>query len=324
MSPSTVSQALNNKGFLRPETRMKVREAARQMGYFLPDDPFGINPIISGRPIRALFAGADDVPSRVGTFAAKVLEGALQVLEPYHTTLVWAGDKDVEQSLPNLIGTLVIGGLVSDELAAKLESADTPAVIVGSHVATSRKLGAVEVDAQLGVRMAVDHLVSLGHRNIGLLNGSPKTRTSDQKLTGFVRACYDHRLNCENVWPVDFPWDIDYSISAIRLLFARALRGITALVCAYEALAVAALRVCEEVGIRVPDELSIVAYHDEGMSECTRPRLTSLSLPLLQMGRLAATHLVVACENNDLTGARIVLSPSLTMRESTGPCPREA
>jgi len=326
MSPSTVSQALNNKGFLRPETRLKVRQTARRMGYFLPDDPFGINPVISGRPIRVVFAGAGAVPGedKLGTFAEQVLEGARQVLAPYHTSLVWACDRDVGDAPPYLVGNLVIGGTVSDELAAALEAAEAPSVIVGTHVATSRRLGAVEVDAELGVRMAVHHLVSLGHRNIGFLNGPPKTRTSDQKLTGFVRACYDHRLDVDRVWAVDYPWDVEYSVTAVRTLFDGALRGVTALVCAYEPLAVAVLRVCREAGISVPGELSVVAYQDEGLSEHTRPRLTSVSLPVVQMGRLAATHLVVACENSDLTGARIVLPPSLSVRDSTGPCPRIA
>lgn len=322
MSPSTVSQALNNKGLLRRETRMKVRETARQMGYFLRDDPFGINPVISGRPIRVLFAGSSEVPRRdeIGPFASKVLEGALQVLAPYHTELLWSSDRDADTVPADLIGTIVIGGSVSDQLAASLESTNLPSVIVGSHVASSRRLGAVETDAQLGIRMAIDHLVGLGHRHIGLLNGSPLTRTSDQKLTGFVRACYDYRLRTESTWSIDHPWDVKHAVSVIRPLFAHAFRHITALVCAYESLAIAVLQICQEVGMSVPHDLSVIAYHDEGRAESTRPRLTTVSLPILQMGRLAATHLVVAGENKDLTGSRIVLPPCLAVRESTGPC----
>ena len=323
MSPSTVSQALSGKGKLRWETRKRIRAAARELGYYLPDDPFGINPVISGRPIRIVFGGQSQVPDaqNIGSFAAKVLEGVQAVLSSYRTHLVWGCDADAGVLLPGLIGNLVIGGAVSNGLVQALEATHLPAVIVGCHVEPCSSLGAVETDAIQGIRMAVGYLYELGHRKIGLLNGSASTRTSDQKLTGFLRACHDFGLSSSCVASVDPPWSFDHALPVARSLLAGPWSDVTAVIAAYETLAAAVLQVCRDLGRSVPGDVSVVAYHDENLAESTTPKLTAVSLPLFQMGRLAATHLVVASENSDLVGVRIVLPPRLTVRESTGPAP---
>lgn len=325
MSPSTVSQALSGKGKLRWETRMRVRAAARELGYYLADDPFGINPVISGRPIRIVFGGQQRAPeaSKLGAFASRVLDGVQSVLRPYRTHLVWGSDADAGVVLPGLIGTLVIGGAVSNALVQAIEATHLPAVTVGCHVDSCSTLGAVEADAIEGIRLSVAYLYELGHRRIALLNGSQSTRTSDQKLTGFLRACHDYGLPACYIASVDPPWSFDHALPLARSLLSSAWTGVTAVIAAYESLGAAVLEACRELGRSVPGDLSVIAYHDEELAGSTTPKLTAVSLPLYQMGRLAATHLVAASENTDLVGVRIVLPPRLSVRESTGPAPAQ-
>ena len=191
MSPSTVSQALNNKGKLRPETRGRVRATARLMGYFNPNDPFGPLPELSGRPMRVVTTAVTHNEPRLDQFQGfplRVLRGIEDALEPYHIPMVLTSKRQLYNGLPkDHLGTLVIGGYIDDETAAVLEACQFPVVIIGSCT-NSLRLCSVEADSMGGIRMAIEHLYRLGHRHIALLNGPDTTRTSERKYIGYLSA----------------------------------------------------------------------------------------------------------------------------------------
>ena len=191
MSPSTVSQALNNKGKLRPETRGRVRATARLMGYFNPNDPFGPLPELSGRPMRVVTTAVTDNEPRLDQiqgFPLRVLRGIEDALEPYHIPMLLTSKRQLYNGLPkDHLGTLVIGGYIDDETAAVLEACQFPVVIIGSCT-NSLRLCSVEADSMGGIRMAIEYLYGLGHRHIALLNGPDTTRTSERKYIGYLSA----------------------------------------------------------------------------------------------------------------------------------------
>lgn len=318
MSPSTVSQALNNKGMLTMETRERVIEQARELGYPVAIDPFGIDRAISGRPVWFVLSGANRVPPRseLAEFSSNVLKGVEQAFAPYRTVLSVVAESDLHQAPPDdLIGIIVVGGSVSEDTEDLLRSGRRPTVTVGCHL--SDTICGVECDGVQGIRLAVDHLCALGHRNIGFFNGPVTLRTSDQKLTGYIRACHDHHLTVRPVATGIWPWDPDAAEGTALELFATEWKGITAVVCAYDQLALGALRAARRLGMSVPADVSIVGYHDEGISATSEPPLTTVALPVLEMGKLAARLIVSAGRNRDVVGTRVVLPPRLVVREST-------
>lgn len=255
MSPSTVSQALNNKGSLRAKTRERVISKAKEMGYYSASDPFGIDRALTGRPIWFWPSGMRELPPgfELLGFPAQVWQGAQNVFKPYRTVLKVVVEDDLRRGLPeDVAGTIVTGGYVSEAMAEVLRSSDRPTVIVGAHVGAETGACCVECDVTEGIRMAVEHLHSLGHRQIGFINGPLAWRSSNQKLTGFVRGAFDYSVPCQYVTSVDNPWDDAGVTQTIRALLTADWKDVTALICAYEAIGTAAMTAANSLDMAVP------------------------------------------------------------------------
>lgn len=326
MSPSTVSQALNQKGQLRIETRERVVAKAKEMGYFTAGDPFGVDRILSGRPVWFWPAGMSTWPpeGRLRGFPAAVWRGAEAAFAPFRTRLHLVVEEELRAGLPDEVAGLIItGGHVPETVGNLLRAGDRPTVIVGSHLDSSRSACSVDSDTVEGVRSAVQHLHALGHRRIGFLNGPVSWRSSDQKWTGFLRGMHDCGLPPTWVASTPDPWSEDVA-AQVSTLLTGPWGGVTAVICAYEMIGLSVVRSARILGLSVPEDLSVVTYHDEGASEQCDPPLDTVRLPVVQMGKLAAMLVVSAGRNNEVVGTRVIVPPSLIVRRSTGPPRAEA
>jgi LacI family transcriptional regulator len=168
---------------------------------------------------------------------------------------------------------------------------------------------------EAGARVAVEHLVELGHRAIGLINGSQETATARRRLTGFTAAMEDAGLAPTAVTSLGY--EPEQGRAALRQMMAHPQRP-TAVVVANVNAALGALLEARTLGIRVPEELSIVTIHDAWTAATTWPPLTTVRMPLYELGRLAMTALF---ENltDGVVDDRMVTDPApqLVLREST-------
>ena len=314
LSPSTVSQALNGKGSLRKETRERVRKTARMMGYFISTDPFGVLPELSGRPMRVITSSSRKIEESWGT-SMMVVKEISKCLEPYRMPVLLASDEQLLDDLPiDHLGTLVFGGFVSEDLHRPLRESKQPVVVIGSHV-SSKEFCSVEPDAITGMRMGISLLHSLGHSRIGFVNGPKTTLMSDMKLTGFVRGMFDHGLAAEYV--VDSVGDHPDSRDRVRNLLSDSWHGLTAVICAYEYIGALVIEEASQLGISVPSQLSVISFCDEKPSNTTTPPLTTISIPLEKLARLAVSQILSLRMNSDFSGTRVVAAPELVERGST-------
>ena len=191
---------------------------------------------------------------------------------------------------------------------------------VGPHHAV---LESVVSDHALGAAMAVRHLLSLGHRRVGavLSRNSP---TSRHVLRGWHDAVVEAGLDPADTVEALLPelrsaeWDAALDATIERTLST----GTTALLVHADAEAMALVQRCEEHHLSVPDDLSVVAYDDE-VAVLFSPALTAVRPPRLSIGRAAVDLLVARFADPGRPAHRVVISPSLRVRESTTP-PRDA
>jgi DNA-binding LacI/PurR family transcriptional regulator len=180
----------------------------------------------------------------------------------------------------------------------------------------------VVTDHALGAAMAVRHLVSVGHRKIGVVLGE-HSPTSPHLHRGWLEAMTGCGLDAAATVDVQAParpaaWDTALDEVLDRCLATRT----TALVVHADAEAVALVQRCEERRLSVPGDLSVVAYDDE-IAGLFSPPLTAVRPPRRSIGR-AAVHLVTdRLTDPDLPAHRVIISPSLTVRASSAP-PRPA
>jgi DNA-binding LacI/PurR family transcriptional regulator len=191
---------------------------------------------------------------------------------------------------------------------------------VGPHHAV---MESVVSDHALGAAMAVRHLVSLGHRKVGavLARHSP-TRPHVQR--GWVEASTECGLDIDATVDIDVPdpRDADFDAVIDEVLDRTRATGTTALLVHADAQAIALVQRCEERHLAVPGDLSIVAYDDE-VAGLFSPPLTAVRPPRRSIGRAAIRLVADRLADPDLPAHRVIISPSLRVRESTAP-PRNA
>ena len=179
------------------------------------------------------------------------------------------------------------------------------------------------MDNEHGIRLGLEHLLTLGHRRITLLVNEPPLRGNTRARVGSFRACARaHALREARVASCDAPVRGDAAIRArVRALLAAPRRP-TAIFTVSDSGAWMVLKCLAEQGVRVPEEISVLGFDDDRASAFMQPSLSTLAQPIEAIARRAVDLLV---QDLPPSGTEL-LAPALVVRESTGPAPaaREA
>jgi LacI family transcriptional regulator len=215
-------------------------------------------------------------------------------------------------------GVLVQVGdnMTSEDLAGILEGR-IPAVLINSR--REDHVGSVILPDEAGVAVAVTHLVELGHTSIGLVNGLPMTDSAQRRRTGFTQAMDAAGLPVNPDFVTSLGYDPQQGRTAMRALGALRNRP-TALVVANVNAALGLLVEARALGIHVPNDLSIVAIHDAWTAENAWPPLTTVRMPLYELGKVSMAAIVDRIRSEAIEDFVVTdPAPELILRESTAP-----
>ena len=189
-----------------------------------------------------------------------------------------------------------------------------PAVLIGRY---DVPLPAVRIDNLKGGWEAATHLIRLGHRRVAILSG-PDTSTSIQdRMKGYQRAILEHGLSLPDGWILRGDLRPASALElAGRLLSAR--QRPTAILAANDQMAIATIRAALKLGLRVPEDLSVVGFDNIELASYVSPALTTMGLPLYQMG-VAAAEIAIRLLAGTSGKEEAWFTPELIVRESTGP-----
>jgi LacI family transcriptional regulator len=317
---STVSRALNpsTRSMVAPAVVARVVKAAAKLSY--RPDPVAA----SLRTGRSKLVGIL-VPDIANTVFAPILSGAGERLSAHGYSVIVAdvgNDRDRQLELAAGLLARRVDGLIlatvsrDDPLAAFCLEQNLPAVLV-NRAETHARLPAVVSDDALGMQLAVDHLVELGHRRIGHLAGPA------QHSTGFLRRRgFGHALSAHGLDPAAAPCEVaaaynrEEGAAAMRRLL-DAHPEVTAIVAANDLLALGAYDVLRERGLDCPRDLSIVGHNDMPLVDMVHPPLTTVRISHQEMGRQAADLLQQAIEQDGIAVRNVVLPSRLIVRGST-------
>lgn len=319
VSIGAVSYALNGRPGVSAETRRRILEIADEIGW---------RPSLAARSLSGARAHSVGLviarsPDTLGVepFFMRFIAGLerelsgqriallLQVVEDHRAAieamrLAWAERR--------IDGVVVTDLWTEDARIPVLEELRVPAVLVSRPRADTR-LGAVWIDDAAAVEASVDYLVALGHRHIARVAGLPALDHTRIRIAAFREAMARHGLAEPPVVETDYT--AEAGAQATRRLLSRRDRP-TAILFDNDVMAVAALNVAQEMGIAVPDGLSIVAGDDSQLCVLVRPALTALAWDIQAYGRDAARVLL------DMIGGHAprshqVETARLTVRGST-------
>lgn len=316
VSKSLVSLVMRGSPHVSERRREAVLKAAQELGY----RPNAVaRSLVEGRT-RLIGAIVADLHN---PFFAEFLDGLQESLHGDGLRmLVGSGRWDprfeaeaVEAFLEMRVDGLVLLSVVPDTLADIAKS--VPVVVVGE-----RDVEGVDIvvdDDELGARLAVDHLVELGHRRIAHIEGAPST-TARYRRNGYELAMRRHGLADQVVvTPGDFTEDGGYR-AALELL-SRDSRP-TAIFAPNDLVATGALSAADEKDLRVPTDISIVGYDNTHLAAIRHIALTSVDQPRRDMGRVAAERLSARIEDPLRIARQMLVVPHLVVRSTTGPAPR--
>jgi LacI family transcriptional regulator len=218
-------------------------------------------------------------------------------------------------------GLLIASIFVSDDFIRELKDESLPFVVL------NRRVDGVEpsasVDDALGMKIAVERLLELGHRRIAYLAGPAHVDPATRRLAGFrtgARAA-GLRVPARYIQPSDV--DDESVLAATERVLAASPRP-TALAVWSPTAAVPALAAVRRLGLRVPEQLSVIAYNDSPIAGYLEPALTTVHMPLAEMAKGGVECLLEAIDGSRPSSFVVRTAPVLVERASTGPAPRGA
>jgi LacI family transcriptional regulator len=313
---STVSRALDPKKrhLVADDVVDRVTSIARKLGY----QP---NRLASSlRTGRSMLIGVL-LPDISNPVFAPILGGITEALTPNGYAAIMAdagGDPSVQTAIvDNLINQRVSGLILApvlrdDKVVAHCLNRDVPIILLNRFKFRNR-ISSVVSDDMLGMQLAVDYLVSMGHKTIGHVSGPCNTSMGSLRRDGFMHAMKRHRLT-------PHVKEASNSSREAGVIPAKALisevAGITAIVAANDLLALGSFDAIRELGLRCPRDISVVGHNDMPLVELMSPALTTVRVDHREMGRESAKLLLHVIGAQPAKVQHITLPSNLIVRSS--------
>ncbi|WP_168166108.1 LacI family DNA-binding transcriptional regulator [Bosea sp. PAMC 26642] len=328
IAPSTVSNALHDKSIVAPSTKARIIAKAREMNYeasaaaralvtrhsmtigvLLPDFA---NPVYS-----EIIKGLDRVMARRG-YATLIAS-----TENDEAKRLAATDAFIRRQVDGLV--VISQSLLSAELQ-RFSDAGLPAVFVHRKPidhpdgAGSVAFDYVGMDNVGGLDAAVAHLARLGHRRIGLIGGPQRSSAAKERTIGFLGAVRRLGLDGAPNLIVDGNYEFVDGLDCARRLLALRKRP-TAIVAANDLMAFAAMDVAQQMGLTVPNDLSVVGVDDIFVAVFPMISLTTVKQPAREIGESAGLRLLERFDADNLPPKIVTLPADLVVRHSTSDAP---
>jgi len=308
VSTATVSRAFNTPELISSHTHKRVLEAADLLGY-RPLRVRGRHVASSTAPVRAdsfigfqFFGASAADPLQANTFYAPVLAGAQveAAAQGMHLLAHTTDRHQLTQELPKMVreqavaGMLLVGTADAEILSSFLER--VPQIVLVDHCDPTGRHDCVLTNGLAGAMDAVHYLFALGHRRIVFLRDDPYAPSFQDRLRGFVCAHFEAGR------PVDpalvLTVSEDEILDTLGALWKSPDRP-TALFAANDHLAYAVMQACRTLGLRIPEDLSLIGFDDIEFSAQTWPPLTTVRVQKEQLGRLAVRRLLDRLQAKD-------------------------
>jgi DNA-binding LacI/PurR family transcriptional regulator len=323
LDPTTVSVVLNEvPGRSIPEgTRERIRKAARKFNY----QPSFLARSLRNR--RTMTIGIL-VPVLADGYHAEVMTGIGDSLleEKYFYFIAHHRHRpDLIEQYPRMLISRGAEGIITIDTNL-VDELPLPVVAIAGHRSVSGVTNVV-LDNHRAAELSLRHLYDLGHRTIAFMRGQPYSSDSDARWQGIVQVARDLGLIIQPELTIQLEKDLtspELGYPVVKQLLKHH-RSFTAFLSFNDIAAIGSIRALHDVGLRVPQNVSVVGFDDIKEAAFQTPSLTTIRQPLHQMGALAVKTLLQQLSSpNGREYPQIAVAPELIIRESTGPVRRAA
>jgi DNA-binding LacI/PurR family transcriptional regulator len=321
VSRATASRVVNDSERVSPEARASVAAAIRILGY------------VPNRAARSLMTRRSDsigvvIMEPAGSLFADPFFGELLVgisdalgTRDIQLVLLLAQTAREESRLERYLeaghvdGAILVGPHGNDPLPAHLERNGVPIVLSGRQLGEG-SISHVDSDNRGGARMAVAHLLGAGRRSIATIHGMLDMSSGIDRLKGYRDALREAGVTHDPGLEAAGNFHVVTAADAMRTLLERR-PGLDAVFAASDSMAVAAMGVLQERGLRVPEDVAVVGFDDSPIALTTRPQLTTVRQPIEAMGREMARLLLHRIDHPGDAPSQVVFATELVVRGSS-------
>lgn len=320
-SVTTVSRALAGYNDVSEATRQQVKQVAQELGY---------EPNIVARQLQK---------QRTDTLALILPTYGPRFSDPFFSEfLAGVGNESARQGFDLLVSTrspgreeesaylksirsrrvdgfIIVRTRRQDARIALLQEHDFPFAAFG-RIEGDNNFPLVDEDSRLGVKLIVDHLISLGHRRLACISAPQELMFGYYRLDGFIKAMEAHGLSVDDSLIVEG----DLTQRSGRAGAARLLElpePPTAIVACNDLMALGAMSAAQEYGFAVGSDISITGFDDIPLAEHAHPPLTTVHQPIYQIGTMVCQMLVNLITGEEMPEQKVILQPSLIVRQSS-------
>jgi LacI family transcriptional regulator len=319
VSVATVSRVFNGGAPVREETSRKIREIATRLRY-VPHS--GARSLITSKTstIGVL------LPDLYGEFFSEVIRGIdLAARRSGYHLIISNSHQDkseIESAMRAMRGRVDGVIIMSPDIDAEALLANLPdshPVVLLNCALRRGAFDSVNIDNTRGTRAIVQHLIKHGHKRIAIITGAERNFDGHERLLSYRATLRSASLEKNSRFEVAGNFTEDSGFDAARALLALRNRP-TAIFAANDSMAIGALSALREAGVGVPEEIAVVGFDDIGIARYVNPPLTSVHVPIAELGERAMAKLLSALRDKERHVRRQdVLGTTVVIRSSCGP-----
>ncbi|WP_318437760.1 substrate-binding domain-containing protein [Photobacterium leiognathi] len=318
VSTSTVSHVINKTRFVSEEISERVNKAAKELNYYAPSALARSFKVNRTKTIGML------VTTSTNPFFGEVVKGVERSCYQQGYSLILCNTEGDHQRMHESINTLLqkrVDGLIL--MCATLEGehfdifehyADIPVVVMdwGPMQFTSDK---IQDNSLRGGYMAAKYLIDAGHSEIGCITGPLDRIQAEMRYNGYLQAMDEAGFSVEPSWVVEADFECEGGYNAFTQLHTNGTLP-SALVVANDMMAMGVINAANELGIQIPEQLSIIGYDDIHIAKFMSPSLTTIHQPKYRLGQAAVETLLTRLDEPETAPRIIELEPTLVERNS--------
>lgn len=319
VSVATVSRVFSGGGPVREETQRRVRDIAKSLRY-VPHG--GARSLITSKTstIGVL------LPDLYGEFFSEVIRGIDLAARRsnYHVILSSSHNDRSEfvgamRAMRGRVDGVIIMSPDIDAQTLMANLPDSHPVVLLNCALRGGAFDSVNIDNTRGARAIVRHLVSHGHKRIAIISGAPRNVDGHERKLGYRAALREASIDRNTRWEAPGNFTEDSGFEAMRALLKQRSRP-TAVFAANDSMAIGALSALREAGVQVPEEIAVAGFDDIPIARHINPPLTSVHVPIAELGERATEKLVGALtDKNRHVRSNDVLGTTVVIRSSCGP-----
>lgn len=313
VSVATVSRALQRPEIVSEETRQRIHEVVKRLGY----TPNALARNLRTARTRLIIALLPDIAN---PFFSEVIRGIEQVAhENGYSVLLGETQSSMvrEQAYADMVAARQADGIItmSHRVPAIPIDGRLPVVNACEYV-KDKKISSVYIDNVAAAGAAVDYLVTLGHRDIAFIAGPSSSPICVDREQGYQLALQRAKIPANPALTAVGDFSIEAGERAIDLFLSQG-QSFSAVFCSNDEMAIGAMRALISHGLRVPEDVSVVGFDDIRFARYTSPPLTTVAQPKNALGREAMTMLIELLNDPEVPPRKRVLSADLVVRGST-------